>query len=268
MSADSRSPLRFFAALYGVSVPFWVLGTVTPWQPVPGVPISAAMFVCPCAVAILLVWREGRGAAVRALLLRSLDYRRMPKRWLGVGVALMPLVMLLSYWTLQTIGRPLPPVEIGVARAPALFGAFLVTATLEQVGWSGYALEPLQARLGALRASVVLGLVWAAWHLIPLLQAGRTPDWIAWWVLMTIALRVLQSWLYNGAGSSVAAAALLQASANTSWQLFPNRGSHYDPQVTGLLLAAIAAGVVGFTGATGLSSPMTGATHSTSAPDE
>jgi hypothetical protein len=27
---------------------------------------------------------------------------------------------------------------------------------------------------------------------------------------------------------------------NVSWQLFPNQGSHYDPQITGLIATAIA----------------------------
>ena len=30
--------------------------------------------------------------------------------------------------------------------------------------------------------------------------------------------------------------------ANVSWQLFPNQGSHYDPQVTGLITALVAVG--------------------------
>jgi membrane protease YdiL (CAAX protease family) len=153
----------------------------------------------------------------------------------------MPAVLLLSYSVMRLIGRPLPTPEIDVYLLPMLFGAFLISALGEQLGWSGYALDPLQARWRALPASLTLGVVWAAWHIIPLQQAGRASDWIAWWCLMTIALRVLQTWLYNNTGRSVLAAAMFQASANVGWQLFPNRGSHYDPQITGLILAGVAA---------------------------
>jgi hypothetical protein len=36
-------------------------------------------------------------------------------------------------------------------------------------------------------------------------------------------------------------AALYHDMLNVSWQLFPNGGSHYDPRVSGLVAAAVAA---------------------------
>jgi uncharacterized protein len=35
-----------------------------------------------------------------------------------------------------------------------------------------------------------------------------------------------------------------QASSNVAWSLFPNRGSHFDPVVAGLLASAVALIVV------------------------
>jgi hypothetical protein len=107
-----------------------------------------------------------------------------------------------------------------------------------------YAPDPLQARWGALGAGLLLGLVCATWHVVPLVQARRAPVWIAWWALGTLALRVLTEWHYNNTGRSVAAAALFHATQNLAWQLFPDRGSHYDPRVTGLVLTGVAVAVV------------------------
>jgi hypothetical protein len=118
-----------------------------------------------------------------------------------------------------------------------------VAALGEELGWSGYAIDPMQNRWNALRASVLLGLVWAAWHIVLLVQADRSPAWIAWQSLTGVASRVLLVWLYNNTGKSVFAAALCHAMQNVSWQLFPNQGSHYDPRVTGLI-AALAAAIV------------------------
>jgi uncharacterized protein len=49
----------------------------------------------------------------------------------------------------------------------------------------------MQARWKALQASVLLGLVWAVFHYVPLMQHGRSAGWIAWWALSTVAFRVL-----------------------------------------------------------------------------
>lgn len=48
---------------------------------------------------------------------------------------------------------------------------------------TGYAVDPLQARYYALQAGILLGLVTATWHIVSLLQAERSPVWIAWWFL-------------------------------------------------------------------------------------
>ena len=82
---------------------------------------------------------------------------------------------------------------------------------------------------------MLLGFVWAAWHVIPFVQAGRSFDWIAWQGVNMIATRVLLVWLYNNSGRSVFAVALCHATSNISWQLFPNRGSHYDPRLSAIV---------------------------------
>jgi hypothetical protein len=67
-----------------------------------------------------------------------------------------------------------------------------------------------------------------------LVQAHRSPAWIAWWCLGTVAQRVLIVWLYNNTGKSVFAAALFHAVSNVSTLLFPE---YYDPRITGLITA-------------------------------
>jgi hypothetical protein len=87
----------------------------------------------------------------------------------------------------------------------------------------------------------LLRLVWATWHIAPLVQAHRPPTWIAWWCLFTVASRVLIVWLYNNTGKSVFAAALYHAVSNVSTILFH---SYYDPRITGLIVAFAATIVI------------------------
>jgi membrane protease YdiL (CAAX protease family) len=41
-----------------------------------------------------------------------------------------------------------------------------IAALGEELGWSGYAIDPMQARWGALKASILLGIFWAVYHYI------------------------------------------------------------------------------------------------------
>jgi membrane protease YdiL (CAAX protease family) len=47
---------------------------------------------------------------------------------------------------------------------PVLLVAIAVGAFGEEAGWRGYALPRMQARLGPLPATLLLALLWAAWH--------------------------------------------------------------------------------------------------------
>ena len=100
--------------------------------------------------------------------------------------------------------------------------------------------DPMQTRWSALQASILLGLVWGAWHIIPYRQAHRSAEWIAWYCLFTVATRVLMVWLYNNTGKSVFGAALFHAMVNVSWFPFPNSSLQYDPRITGPIVALVA----------------------------
>lgn len=237
----------FFLLVFALSVPFW-LAEWADRQILPGLPMSAAAIICPLAAALLLVARRDGVAGAAALLKRSFDYRRIAaKGWYVPIVLLMPAVAALAYVVMHALDMPLPAPHLQLSRLPALLLLFFIAGIFEELGWSGYALDPLQNRWGPLRASLVLGAVWAAWHFVPLLQTGRAPMWIAWWSLATVATRILHTWLFNNTGKSVFGAALFHAMSNVSWQMFPNQGSHYDPRITGLILAAIALLVVAAT---------------------
>ena len=238
-----ESPLGYFLLVFAFSLPFWLAGALTELRLLPGLPVSALMFVCPAAAAALLLYAANGTVGVRALLERSFDHGRMgTKIWYAPALLLMPAAMVLMYGLMRSTGLSLPSPEFPVMAAPALFVAFFFSALGEELGWSGYATDPLQDRRGALRAAVILGSVSAAWHVVPLAQVGRSPGWIAWWCLFTVAGRVLIVWVYNNAGKSVFAATLFHASSNVSWQLFPNQGSHWDPRIgaTTVLVAAAA----------------------------
>ena len=231
--------------VFALSAPLWLLGAMIHVQLLPGLPLGALGAVCPLLAAMLLVHHESHRAGVVALLKRALDFKRIPTvAWYIPTLLLMPTVSLAVYGLMRLGGSPLPAPQFSVVATLLLSLAFFAGALGEELGWSGYAIDPLQQRWDALPASLVLGLVSALWHIVPLLQAQRPLAWIAWWCLYAVAARVLIVWLYNHTGKSVFAVALLHTMLNLSWALFPVQGSFFDPRLAGLVMSFAAVVVV------------------------
>jgi len=49
-------------------------------------------------------------------------------------------------------------------------------------------------------AHIILGTVWAVWHIIPWFQGHPNPAWVAWQSAATVAMRIPIVWLYNNTG--------------------------------------------------------------------
>jgi membrane protease YdiL (CAAX protease family) len=250
----------FFQLVFALSVPFWFMGAATDRQLMPGLSVSALMAVCPMAAALILVHRERRSGGGHDLLQRSFDFRRIKASvWLVPVLLLMPVVNILVYGLMRCIGMPVPATQVAVGTSLWMLLAFFVGALGEELGWSGYILDPLQERWNALQASLILGVAGVAWHLVPLLVAHRPLVWIAWWCLYAMAARLLTVWLYNNTGRSVFAASLFHATLNLTYMIFPVNGSHFDMRTGGLVMAGVAVLVVVVWGPRSLTSVMTAA---------
>ena len=229
-------------------MPFWLLGAlVDRGLPLPlRLPASALAFVCPLVATLILVYREDRMDGVWRLLRSIFDYRRIERKvWYVPIVFLLPSIYGLSYVVMRMMGRPLPEPHISILTIPVLLIAFFIGAVGEEVGYTGYVLEPMQEQRTALTAGIVLGLLWGLMHVVPDLQNHHGLAWIAWQRgIYDVALRVLIVWIYNNTGKSVFAAILFHDTDNVSVSSFPNNGSHYDPAVTGVITAITAAVVV------------------------
>ena len=234
----------YVIAVFVASVPFWLVGTISDWELMPGVPFAAAMAVAPGLVAFVFAAQALGIAGALRWLSSAIQFDASSGRvWIPVSILVLPAIMFVTYVIMLFAGRNMPEPEINAGQLLTLLLIFFAPGLLEEVGWSGYAVGSLQQRMSALAASLIIGVVWSAWHFVPLLQVGRTVSWIAWWSIGTIAIRILITWIYNGSGHSCLAAALAHASENVSWQAFPNNGSHYDPEVHGIVLV-VASGLI------------------------
>ncbi len=231
----SKSLLNYFLLVFTLAVPFWLFGGGRLPLPI-NLPVGALVTFVPVTAAAILAYRQSRGKGIKELLRKALDYRKIEnKLWYIPILLLMPFLHFLSYVIIRLEGRPLPdPIQIPILLAVVFFLMFFIGDAGEELGWTGYAIDPMQKRWGALKASFILGVVWAIWHLIPWVQTGNSPTWIVWQALDAVALRMLFVWFYNSTGKSVLAPILVHDTVNISQFLFPNYGSHYDPFVTGI----------------------------------
>lgn len=244
----NKSALTFFLLVFVLSAPFWWAGPAAERllrNEVPfALPLSALQAVNPMLAALVLVYAEKGRAGARELLKRAFDYGRIKSKvWYVPVLCLWPAAMFLECGLMHLTGAPLPEARVPVLMLPVFLVLFFVTGTCEELGWQGYAFGRLSGRRSALGAGLILGAVWAAWHVVPLAQSRRTLAWIMWQCLGMLPFRVLIVWLYKNTRRSVFAASLFHATSNVSQFSFPNYGSHYDPFVACLILTFAAAAV-------------------------
>ena len=244
-SKIARAFCTFLAILIALSIPFWLGGMVfdrfLPASMQVNLPFSALMTFCPAIAAAIMVWRRDGWSGVTALLARTFDIGRIRSvGWLAAAIVLMPAVLGAAFLIMQRMGMPLGQADpIQWTSLPLLFALFFVGAAGEELGWQGYAFELLGNGESILGAALTLGLVWAAWHVIPYVQMGHDWNWVFWQCVVTVFLRVVTVWLYAYGGRSVFVAIVFHAMCNVGFFLFPNHGSLYDPATAALVLAGL-----------------------------
>ena len=139
---------------------------------------------------------------------------------LVLALLLFPALFLVA-WGLTTMtgGRG---ADAGgtTARAIAIafsFNLILGGALGEEVGWRGFLLPQLLKRSSPLAASLLLGLVWALWHLPIDLASGfavQGPLAIFARIFWTLPVSVIFTWLYLRSRGSLLVALFLHTSLN------------------------------------------------------
>ncbi len=147
------------------------------------------------------------------------------KKWLLPAILLVPITGLITWLILALIDIPIqwqygaPPALI----VPIGLLIWLLNAYPEEYGWRGYALPRLLKGNSPLSASLVLGILWGIWHLplhfIPTTTQFVIPIWQ--YLLQTIVLSVLYTWLHKGTGGSVFIASLFHAFSNITGAAIP-----------------------------------------------
>jgi membrane protease YdiL (CAAX protease family) len=179
----------------------------------------------PFIAAVVLTQLREPPAIRRDFWTRIFDPRPLRGRWGAAALLLHPAIVALAFAIDVALGGSLPPLRARLdspaAVAGLLFFVFWFGPLPEEMGWRGFALDRLQRRMTALHASLVLGSVWALWH-VPLFfvpgsfQAELGPGSLRSWIFLAsmVPLSVLMTWVYNNTARSTLSAVLIHFSGN------------------------------------------------------
>jgi membrane protease YdiL (CAAX protease family) len=163
---------------------------------------------------------EGREGVRR--LLRRIVLWRVRLRWYLFALLGVPIVMALG--TLIVPGGLASVLGLGPGYVPGYLASFVLVAILggplfEEPGWRGFALPRLQPLHGPLVGTLILGVLWALWHLPEFL----VPAWaessggsgfidIVKFVVIAVAFAIVITWVFNNTKGSVFMVVLVHAS--------------------------------------------------------
>jgi membrane protease YdiL (CAAX protease family) len=234
----TKNVTAFFVLTFVLSTPFFLLSTFVPAMVYPS---SVLLVFTPMVSALILTVRKDGWNGAKALMKRSFDFRRITRKaWYAPILLIMPIVALAVVWILGLIGDAPTETVFSPAMAPVLFLMFTIMAVGEEVGWTGYAYDPMEERWNAVWASLILGIIWGLWHVPTYLFAGgRTLLWTAGQVGTMIGLRILFGWIYNNAGKSLFAVILIHVVYNLSVTLLPVFEKPLGPVLFAILVMII-----------------------------
>lgn len=168
-------------------------------------------------------------------------WRAAPRWYLAAVLVPVAVTALAAVVTLAAGGSS--SVDGALPGWPQVAATFLSTLLLvglfEEVGWRGFALPRLQQRMSGRRAALLLGVIWAAWHLPELVSdpTGQRP--VAQFLVMVVAQSVFLSWLYNASAAGLPLVVISHATVDTAARFVLPPFAASSPQLVWWILVGL-----------------------------
>ena len=176
--------------------------------------VVIASFVGPFLSAFIMTGvtegREGIGRLLRRCVLWRVGFGWYLFALIGIPMILVLGVLVLpgalaSFKGLASLVPPMPWLSLIVY-------VFFHGPLGEEPGWRGFALPRLQRLHGPLLGSLILGPLWALWHLpmfwVPAWNFPPTPLNVVLFVIAAIPLTIIMTWVFNNTKGSLLIAIL------------------------------------------------------------
>lgn len=214
----SFRPVQFFALYFALTwTPYWlaVLSERNQW-PIPSVVFMVLVGVGALSAALIMVYTSGDRAVVRDYWDRVFNFRRIRGRWWLLVVFGMPALKVVIVLISVLLGGSPDQFRFSAAFAasPLALAAmlFFFGPLPEELGLRGYGIDSLRSRFNGFDASLVMGVLWAAWHIPSVFMPDSfhnkllayPPAFVSFFV-WTVALAFIYTWIfYNNRRSTLA----------------------------------------------------------------
>jgi len=215
----------FFLLTFALAWSLWLpLGLLAPENYFLSLPGAWA----PTFSALILIGLSEGRSGVSKFLKKTLHWRVGLQWYLAVlfGIAVIAYLSIHvgMFFGISAPDLSLPnglPREMLIGFLPIIFiiNIFVGGPLAEDIGWRGYILPKMREGMTALHASLVIGVIWAIWHLPYFIfpawhsAVGNIP--FIWFALLTTSWSVLFAWVYVNT-ESILMPVLFHAAINTT----------------------------------------------------
>jgi membrane protease YdiL (CAAX protease family) len=210
----------YFVLTYALTWTLYFMARETATATLQVVTFYAGVFSPGIIAVMLTAWGHGR-AGLSDLLTRLVRVD-VPARWYVFALTYMAAAKLATAIIYRAIYGSWPAGGSEpwlLILAATLFSTLMGGQAGEELGWRGYALPRLAARIGFRWAGIVIGVVWAAWHL-PLFywfpQADTYRQSFPTYAVGVVAISVAMTWLYARTNGSLFLTMLMHSAVNQS----------------------------------------------------
>ena len=215
----------FFILTFVFAWSIWLpLGFLIPENPYLSLPGAWA----PTVSAVILTGLTDGKEGIRKFWKRFLHWR-VGLRWYLIVLFGIACIAYLAIGAGTYFGIPAPALSLpnGLPREmlpvflPVIFliNIFMGGPLAEDIGWRGYILPKMREGMTALHASILIGVIWAFWHLpyfiFPTWRAAVGNVRFLWFLLLTTSWSVLFAWVYVNT-ESILMPVLFHAAINTT----------------------------------------------------
>lgn len=153
----------------------------------------------PTDVAMVFIASQYRIPEIYTLL-KQVKHRNINPVWY-IFAFLLPIFLVLLSVLIAIILGAHPPTHW--LQIPQNLGALILPSIGEEFGWRGFALPQLQRRYTALTSSLILGIIWAIWHLPISFLPDAPIRALPFFFVGVIASSIILTWLYNSTGKNL-----------------------------------------------------------------